>query len=92
MPVSSLWDMLDGERMGGVGGMNGMGNGGVTGMGKGGNGVHCVNMTAFFYANSVSDVLLDMAILAMPVPLVWGLRLGWRRKLAVGGMFALGGV
>ena len=69
--------MLDGERVGEKGG---------------GNGVHCVDMMAFFYANSVSDVLLDVAILALPVPLVWGLRLGWRRKCAVGGMFALGGV
>ncbi|KAG7008174.1 hypothetical protein G7Y79_00006g017940 [Physcia stellaris] len=77
VPVDSLWDMLDSERVNAV---------------NGGRGVHCVNMMAFFYANSVSDVLLDVAILALPVPLVWGLRLGWRRKCAVAGMFALGGV
>ena len=82
--------------MGGVGGVGGMeGMGGINGEGEvggGGNGVRCVNMMAFFYANSISDVLLDVAILTMPVPLIWGLRLGWRRKCAVGGMFALGGV
>lgn len=50
----------------------------------------CVDTMPFFYANSISDVLLDVAILAMPVPLVWGLRLSVRKKLAVGGMFMLG--
>ena len=51
---------------------------------------YCVAMNSFFYANVITDVLLDAIILTLPVPLLYGLQLPLRQKLAVAGMFALG--
>ncbi|KAK2589608.1 hypothetical protein QQS21_012717 [Conoideocrella luteorostrata] len=38
----------------------------------------------------VSDVVTDLIILAMPIPLIWSLRMPRKKKVAVTGIFALG--
>ncbi|KAL8788760.1 MAG: hypothetical protein Q9195_007167 [Heterodermia aff. obscurata] len=53
---------------------------------------NCINIQPVAYTNSVTDFVFDLFILAMPLPLLLNLKLDWRKKCAVGGMFALGGV
>ena len=50
---------------------------------------HCLHYT-FNYAFAISNVILDVLILIMPLPVVWSLRMAWRQKLAVSGIFLLG--
>ncbi len=38
----------------------------------------------------VTDVLTDLIIIAMPIPLIWTLQMPIRKKVAVTGIFALG--
>ena len=53
---------------------------------------YCINITPVAYTNCVTDFLLDLIMLGMPIPLLWSLKLSLRKKCAVAGMFALGGV
>ena len=53
---------------------------------------HCINLQPVSYTNSISDFVLDLVVLALPVPMLWKLNLSPRKKCAVAGMFALGGV
>ena len=52
----------------------------------------CVNTTAFFIANSTVHVILDIAILILPVKKVWALKMSLHHKLVVSFMFLLGGL
>lgn len=52
----------------------------------------CFNVIAFDYAVSISDIILDATLLILPIPMVLGLQLPPKRKLAVLGMFLLGGL
>lgn len=42
--------------------------------------------------NGVLSFAGDLFILAMPIPMIWKLKMNNRRKLALSGMFALGGL
>lgn len=50
----------------------------------------CFNEIMFFRANGIANMLLDVMILALPMPMVWRLNLAVRQKLAVTGIFLLG--
>ncbi|KAF1815936.1 hypothetical protein P152DRAFT_411238 [Eremomyces bilateralis CBS 781.70] len=52
---------------------------------------YCVDVVSFYWAISVTDAVTDFIILALPLPMVWNLRLPLQQKVAVGGMFLLGG-
>lgn len=52
----------------------------------------CIHTLAFYYGHSVSDIITDIIILAMPMYPLGKLQLPIRDKLAVGGMFLLGGL
>lgn len=52
----------------------------------------CINMPAFFIANSTAHVLIDITILALPVRKVWGLKMSIQNKVVVSFMFLLGGL
>jgi hypothetical protein len=39
---------------------------------------------------AVSNMLVDLMIIAMPWPLIWQLQMPVRQKIAVGGVFTLG--
>lgn len=52
----------------------------------------CINQRAFFIGNSVLNILADVAILCLPVGKVWHLQMSRRSKIAVSGMFMLGGL
>ncbi|KAF3762737.1 hypothetical protein M406DRAFT_18111, partial [Cryphonectria parasitica EP155] len=50
----------------------------------------CFNEVNFFRANGITNMLLDITVLILPLPMVWRLDLELRQKLAVTGMFLLG--
>lgn len=52
----------------------------------------CIDTVAFWYAGGVTDIVLDGTLLFLPVPMVLGLQLPLKQKLAVLGMFLLGGL
>ena len=53
---------------------------------------HCIDEQAFFHGNGISNLLLDCLILCLPMPMIWRLQLGTKRKLALTGMFLMGSV
>lgn len=50
----------------------------------------CINRMPFYNALAISGVVTDLVILAMPLPAVWTLKLSFRQKSAICGMFLLG--
>lgn len=54
--------------------------------------IECINQRAFFIGNSALNILADVAILCLPVGKVWHLQMSRRSKIAVSGMFMLGGL
>ncbi|KAF8428084.1 hypothetical protein EV426DRAFT_586370 [Tirmania nivea] len=52
----------------------------------------CINRPALFYASGGLNVLSDLVILAIPMPMLLGLGWPWRQKLALIGIFSLGGI
>ncbi|RDW81658.1 uncharacterized protein DSM5745_05215 [Aspergillus mulundensis] len=52
----------------------------------------CFDSTKFIIVNQVFNVLVDFAILALPIPMIWNLQRSWQDKLALNGVFAIGGI
>jgi hypothetical protein len=63
----------------------------VNAPGMGGN-PKCIDAIPMYLAQVYSDVIFDLLILIIPIPLVWKLQLPLRQKLAVLGIFLLGGM
>ncbi|KAL8967611.1 MAG: hypothetical protein Q9183_002828 [Haloplaca sp. 2 TL-2023] len=57
---------------------------------RSGNG-SCINLQATFYSMSALTILTDIAILCLPMPIVWKLQMETRKKIGVIGIFLLGG-
>ncbi|KKA17702.1 hypothetical protein T310_8356 [Rasamsonia emersonii CBS 393.64] len=53
---------------------------------------HCIGTTKFYYGNAIANLLTDVVILCLPLPLVWRLNITTHRKLAISGIFLLGGL
>ncbi|PWY89258.1 hypothetical protein BO70DRAFT_418419 [Aspergillus heteromorphus CBS 117.55] len=51
----------------------------------------CLDGYELIVANQVFNIIMDFVILALPIPLIWGLHKAWQDKLALNGVFALGG-
>ncbi|EPE31737.1 integral membrane protein [Glarea lozoyensis ATCC 20868] len=51
----------------------------------------CVDNTKFLLGNSVPNIATDIAILLLPIPFIWNLQQSSGRKLALIGIFMLGG-
>lgn len=52
----------------------------------------CVDSKWFFVGNAIPNILADVAILCLPVRQVWNLQMSSKSKLAVSGIFLLGGL
>jgi hypothetical protein len=52
----------------------------------------CIDTTTFFIANSALHVMLDIAILVLPIRKVWALKMSVQKKVVVSFMFLLGGL
>ncbi|KAJ9288391.1 hypothetical protein DTO021C3_3910 [Paecilomyces variotii] len=50
-----------------------------------------VNLYQFYLWNAVGNLLTDVLILCLPIPIVWGLQMSVTKRLAVIGIFMLGG-
>ena len=51
---------------------------------------NCVDQLPFYYANAITDLLTDVMILVLPLPMVARLQMPMKQKMAVTGMFLLG--
>ncbi|PWY87082.1 hypothetical protein BO94DRAFT_575212 [Aspergillus sclerotioniger CBS 115572] len=53
---------------------------------------HCINTFGLLIAFAVSDVLVDLIILAIPLPLVMSLHLPLRKRIGILGIFFVGSI
>ncbi|KAL2860649.1 hypothetical protein BJX68DRAFT_90142 [Aspergillus pseudodeflectus] len=51
----------------------------------------CFNEVAFFRWNGIANMLLDILMLILPLPMVWRMRMSRRRRLLLTGIFGMGG-
>lgn len=52
----------------------------------------CIDGNEFFIVNQIFNVIMDFVLLALPLPIILGLHRSWRERLALAGVFALGGL
>ena len=50
----------------------------------------CIDIPKFFFGNGIAAMLIDVIILSVPVPIVWGLQMPTSQKLAVVSILLLG--
>lgn len=53
-------------------------------------GGHCGNTHAYYLSTAIVNFLLDAAIVALPLPILWGLQMKTSRKIALTAIFSLG--
>lgn len=51
---------------------------------------HCYVYLPMFYATAVTNMVTDLCILTIPLPMIWKLQMPTQQKIAVSGMFLLG--
>ncbi|KAJ0426095.1 hypothetical protein BJY00DRAFT_124647 [Aspergillus carlsbadensis] len=51
----------------------------------------CFDEVAFFRWNGIANMLLDVLMLTLPLPMVWRMRMSRRRRLLLTGIFGMGG-
>ena len=52
----------------------------------------CANINALYIVSSVFNLLSDIAMLSVPIYLVWSLQMSVRRKIGVSAIFCVGGL
>ena len=52
---------------------------------------HCLDLEKMVLSLTIYSVFVNFATLALPIPLIWRLKLTLRRKLAIGALFVLAG-
>lgn len=50
----------------------------------------CIDVPTFFFANGIAAMLIDVFILCIPIPIVYGLQMRLSQKIAVSGILLLG--
>jgi hypothetical protein len=55
-------------------------------------GGHCLDIQKFFIGIAVPNIFTDLALLALPLPYIWGLHVKLPQKIAVMFVFILGGL
>ncbi|KAK0514454.1 hypothetical protein JMJ35_003071 [Cladonia borealis] len=53
---------------------------------------HCINTLGFFRAETIFNLVTNVVILLLPMPMVWHLQMALRRKLLLIGIFATGAI
>ncbi|WQF78866.1 hypothetical protein CDEST_03880 [Colletotrichum destructivum] len=53
-------------------------------------GGRCVDVQAFFHAQSIPGFVLDFVIMALPLGTIWGLKLPMHKRIALVGIFMVG--
>ena len=52
----------------------------------------CVDINKLYVASAVFNLLSDVAMLSVPIFMIWGLQMSIRRKIGVSAIFATGGL
>ena len=52
----------------------------------------CIDLQAFYWGITAANLTLDVILLYLPLHMVWGLQLPKRQKIALSGIFTLGGL
>jgi hypothetical protein len=55
-------------------------------------GGRCIDLNLFLFVTAILNMVFDATTLALPIPVVWRLKMPWTKKLAVSGVFLLGGL
>ena len=50
----------------------------------------CVDTSKYFLAQSISGVLLDALVVALPMPMLWGLKMRVQKKISLTCIFGMG--
>lgn len=53
-------------------------------------GGHCIDARKFILANAIPNIVTDLIILLLPLPVIWHLQLHFKKKLAVSAILSLG--
>lgn len=53
---------------------------------------HCLDINALYLASAVFNIISDIAMLSVPVYLIWNLQMSTRRKTGVTAIFCTGGL
>ncbi|THZ03651.1 hypothetical protein D6C95_03654 [Aureobasidium pullulans] len=53
---------------------------------------YCISTEKFYTANAALNVVSDIMILILPVPIVWGLNTDTRKKVILTGLFSMGSI
>ena len=53
---------------------------------------HCININTLRLVGDGLNFIADILVLCLPIPSLWGLQIPFSRKLALIGMFVLGGM
>ena len=53
---------------------------------------HCINLDKFFFAHAIPNIVTDIVLLSIPLPMIWNLQLPRSQKVALSGVFLLGGL
>lgn len=51
---------------------------------------HCLDSGKEFLAATISNIMIDVIILAMPMPMLWQLEMSSKQKIGLVGVFAAG--
>ncbi|QKX57839.1 uncharacterized protein TRUGW13939_04959 [Talaromyces rugulosus] len=50
----------------------------------------CIDINSFSWARAAIEILVDLAIISLPIPLLLRLKLSWNKKLQILSMFSIG--
>ena len=53
-------------------------------------GGHCGDILAGWLASAIINVILDIAVIVLPMPMLWGLQMQVTKKILISGIFGLG--
>ena len=51
---------------------------------------HCGDVSTYYLSTAIVNLLIDVLIVALPLPLLWSLQMKTSRKIALTGIFSLG--
>ena len=52
----------------------------------------CIDLTGGYVGTGITNTVSDLALIILPMPIVWGLQISKRQKLIICGIFLLGGL
>lgn len=52
----------------------------------------CVNLEAAYLSVSIINLILDIMVIALPMPMLWSLQMATSKKIAISAIFGMGAV